>query len=261
MKNYGIIPARLQSSRLPRKLLLNVTGQPLLQYGWEAACQATLLDAVIIATDSEEIAGVARRFGARVEMTRDHPSGSDRIAEIAERCCADADIIVNIQGDEPEIDPANVDAAVRVLLEDRRSQMSTLAAPITNLEVLQDPNCVKVVRSVDGRAIYFSRAPVPYCRDRSVAEVLSETGRGRRENSEQSPWLLHIGLYGYRRDFLLEYTRLPPSPLEQLEKLEQLRAIEAGASIHVAIVPHRSVGIDTPADYALFVHRTSTKAA
>jgi 3-deoxy-manno-octulosonate cytidylyltransferase (CMP-KDO synthetase) len=237
----GIIPARLQSSRLPRKLLLDETGKPLIQYTWEAASRAVSLDEVIVATDSEQIAETVRGFGGRAEMTGDHPSGTDRIAEFARRCCRDAEILVNIQGDEPEIDPAQIDSLVKLLIDNPESQMATLATPIAGIADRDDPSCVKVVCAADGRALYFSRAPIPFVRD-DVSPPLGS-------------WLLHLGIYAYRRDFLLRLTELPPSRLEQLEKLEQLRALEAGASIQVGIVDHRAVGIDTPEDYARFVER------
>ena len=245
MNVYGIIPARLQSTRLPRKLLLAETGRPLIEYTWRSASKARRLNQLIVAADSDEIAKAVRGFGGRCELTGEHPSGTDRIAEIARRCCPDGEIFVNIQGDEPEINPANIDAVVQALIDCPTAQMATLATPMRSLEQVQASSCVKVVAGKDGRALYFSRAPIPFCRDRDPAEVLAS----------EHPWMLHIGIYAYRRDFLLELTQLPPSRLEQLEKLEQLRALEAGARIQVAIVEHHSVGIDTPEDYARFVAR------
>jgi len=251
MKVYGIIPARLQSSRLPRKLLLDQTGQPLIQYTWEAARRAKSLADVIVATDSSEIAAAVRRFGGRAEMTGEHPSGTDRIAEVARRCCPDAEILVNIQGDEPEIDPASIDTMVETLQSHPRVEMATLATPITSRDELDDHSCNKVVLAADGRALYFSRSTIPFVRDADWDELLKSG----------SPWLLHLGLYAYRREFLLRLTQLPPSRLERLEKLEQLRVLEMGASIQVAIVDQRSVGIDTPDDYARFVSRMAGRAA
>jgi 3-deoxy-manno-octulosonate cytidylyltransferase (CMP-KDO synthetase) len=245
MPVYGLIPARLQSTRLPRKLLLRETGRPLIQYVWEAARRAKSLDDVLVATDSEEIAAAVRRFGGRCELTGEHPSGTDRIAEVVRRWLTDADIVVNIQGDEPEIDPANIDALVAALAECPAAEMATLATPMQSWERVQATSCVKVVRAGDGQALYFSRSVIPHCRDRDPEEILER----------EHPWLLHIGIYAYRRDFLLKLAQLPPSRLEQFEKLEQLRALEAGARIQVAIVDHRSVGIDTPEDYARFVER------
>lgn len=245
MAVYGLIPARLQSTRLPRKLLLAETGRPLIQYAWQAARQAKSLDDVIIASDSEEIAAAVRGFGGRCELTGEHPSGTDRIAEVARRSLSDAEIIVNIQGDEPEINPANIDLLVKALQGEPSAQMATLATPLRTLEQVQATSCVKVVRAADGRALYFSRSVIPHCRDRDPAEMLAA----------EHPWLLHLGIYAYRREYLLELAGMPPSRLEQLEKLEQLRALEAGARIQVALVEHRSVGIDTPEDYAAFVTR------
>lgn len=251
MSTVGIIPARIQSTRLPRKLLLAETGKPLLQYTWEAACAAKLLDEVIVATDSLEIAKAVKGFGGRVEMTGEHPSGTDRIAEVARRCCPRAEILVNIQGDEPELDPDQIDEAVRTLEQNPASEMSTLATPIRTREVLDNNSCNKVVLAENGRALYFSRSTIPHCRDGNVDELLAG----------ETPWLLHLGLYAYRRDFLLRFTSWEPSKLEKLEKLEQLRALEAGASIQVAVVERASVGIDTPDEYARFVERQRRRAA
>ncbi|VAX41203.1 3-deoxy-manno-octulosonate cytidylyltransferase [hydrothermal vent metagenome] len=245
-KTIGVIPARLQSTRLPRKLLLNETGKPLIQYTWEAAKQASLLDEVIVATDSEEIAKAVRQFGGRAELTGDHPSGTDRIAEVVTRCCAEAEIVVNIQGDEPEIEPEYIDSLASALLDFPHREMTTLATPIRDIQTLEDHSCVKLVRAIDGNGLYFSRSPIPHVRDISPASLLKE---------KSSPWLLHLGLYAYRKKTLLQLTQLPPSPLEELEKLEQLRALEAGIQIQVEIVPHSTVGIDTPEDYAAFVKR------
>ena len=238
----GIIPARLQSTRLPRKLLLCTTGKPLLQHTWEAARRANSLSQIIVATDSEEIADAVESFGGRIEMTGEHPSGTDRIAEVVRRACDVADIIVNIQGDEPELDPRSIDQLVREIVDCPDAQMSTLATPITTEQVLSDPSCTKVVRGSDGRALYFSRSTIPFCRDQDSLALLEL----------DSPWLLHIGVYAYRREFLLRLTQLPPSKLEQLEKLEQLRALEIGARIQVGIVEHHAPGIDTPDDYQRF---------
>ncbi|HXY37373.1 MAG TPA: 3-deoxy-manno-octulosonate cytidylyltransferase [Planctomycetaceae bacterium] len=251
MRVFGIIPARLQSSRLPRKLLLADTGKPLLQYTWEQACRAKSLAEVIVATDSPEIAAVVKRFGGRAEMTGEHPSGTDRVAEVVRRSCRDAHIVVNIQGDEPEIDPAHIDLLVKTLVEHSGVEMSTLATPITSRRELDDHSCNKVVCASDGRALYFSRSTIPFVRD-AVWDELLQTN---------SPWLLHLGLYAYRVEFLLELTKLPPSKLEKLEKLEQLRVLEMGARIQVAVVEQRSVGIDTPEDYARFVERVNRRAA
>ena len=252
-RNVGIIPARLQSSRLPGKMLLRQTGKVLIQYAWEAASRAKSLDELIIATDSEEIADACEGFGARVAMTGDHPSGTDRIAEVVRRECPSAELVVNIQGDEPELEPAVIDELVAAMQERPDVEMGTLATPINSIGHLQDTGCVKVVCAADGRALYFSRLPIPFFRDGDPIDLLDPVEEHSRFVS--SPWLLHLGIYAYRPEFLLALTQMPPSRLEQLEKLEQLRALEAGASILVRTVAHRSVGIDTAADYASFVER------
>ena len=251
MRVSGIIPARLKSTRLPRKLLLAETGRPLIQYTWDAVRQAKSLSEVIIAADDDEIVRAVRSFDGRCEMTGEHPSGTDRIAEVVRRCCSESDIIVNIQGDEPEIDPAHIDLLVQLMSSNLNASMATLSTPITSREQLDDPSCVKVVCGSAGQALYFSRCPIPFCRDRDPDELLAS----------DSPWRLHLGIYAYRREFLLRLTQLPPSPLEKWEKLEQLRVLEAGETILVGEVAHRSVGIDTPEDYARFVARHRSSAA
>lgn len=249
---YGIIPARLASTRLPRKLLLKETSKPLLQYTWEAAIRAKRLSEVIVATDSEEIQRTVTQFGGRAEMTGEHNSGTDRIAEVARRCSSRVEVFVNIQGDEPELEPGVIDLLVKLLEENPNAEMATLATPFKNRADLESTSCVKAVCSPDGRALYFSRLPVPFARDQETSELL---------NSGNSPWLLHLGIYAYRREFLLKFSQLPPSPLERLEKLEQLRALEYGATIQVGIIEQAAVGIDTPEEYALFVERQRQCAA
>lgn len=237
----AVVPARFASTRLPGKPLLRETGQTLIQHVVEAAMRATTLDRVIVATDDPRIVEAVEGFGGEVVMTRDdHPSGTDRVAEVAARL-HDADLIVNLQGDEPSIAGSSIDLLVRRLRHDPDAPMATLATPITDPEVFQDPACVKVVLGRDGRALYFSRSPIPYHRDQPGFP-------------DGSMGLLHLGIYAYRRPFLLELAKLPPSPLEQAEKLEQLRVLESGQSINVGIVAERSVGIDTPDDYRRFVN-------
>ncbi|WP_437229668.1 3-deoxy-manno-octulosonate cytidylyltransferase [Planctomicrobium sp. SH661] len=253
----GIIPARLQSSRLPGKMLLRDSGKPLIQYAWEAASQSSRLNEVIIATDSEEIANVARGFGARVAMTGDHPSGGDRIAEVVRRECGNATLVVNIQGDEPELEPSVINDLVDSMLQRPDVEMGTLATPITEMAVLLDTSCVKVVCAADGRAMYFSRCPIPFYRDGNPQDLLNPPEEIAA--LQRSPWLLHLGIYAYQPDFLLAITKMPRSRLEQMESLEQLRALEAGASILVKVVSHRSVGIDTAADYAAFLERQKNR--
>jgi 3-deoxy-manno-octulosonate cytidylyltransferase (CMP-KDO synthetase) len=238
LKTAIIIPARYASSRLPAKPLLRETGKYLIQHVYERACESKA-DAVIVATDDARIFDAVKSFGGSVVMTRaDHPSGTDRVAEVAERL--DADIIVNVQGDEPMIEPGTLDMLADLLERDREAPMATLAVPIRALEPWHDPNCVKVVCDKQGRALYFSRSPIPYVRD---GEPDFATGR----------FLQHLGLYAYRRQFLLDLAKLPPEPLEETEKLEQLRVLALGRRIQVGVVPHAHRGVDTPADYARFV--------
>lgn len=236
----AVIPARYASTRLPGKPLLRETGQTLIQHVVEAAMRATTLDRVIVATDDVRIVEAVEAFGGEAVMTRDdHPSGSDRVAEVAARL-NDAELIVNLQGDEPSIAGSTIDHLVRRLRNDPDASMATLATPITDPEVFHDPACVKVVLASDGRALYFSRSPIPFHRDHPGYP-------------DGSLGLLHLGVYAYRRPFLLQLAALPPSPLEQAEKLEQLRVLEAGRSIAVGVVAEPGVGIDTPEDYARFV--------
>ena len=250
---FGFIPARLASTRLARKLLLAETGRPLIQHTWESARQARSLADVIVVTDSIEIANVVRAFGGHCEMTKEHPSGTDRIAEVVDRSFGAAEVVVNIQGDEPEIDPRSIDLAVQLLAEHPEAQMSTLATPIRTRRVRDSNSCVKVVCAEGGRALYFSRSLIPFCRDQDPDQLLPAGSPALLPTG--SPWLLHLGLYAYRREFLMKLTRLPVSRLERLEKLEQLRALEAGAAIQVGIVNRSAVGIDTAEDYARFVSR------
>lgn len=237
-----VIPARLHSTRLPRKLLLRETGKSLLQHTYEAALSAKLPKQVCVATDHREIADEVRDFGGQVVMTDPNaPSGTDRVAE-AIRSLPHADIIVNVQGDEPDIEGANIDLAIERLVGNPIAQMSTLATPIRSQEQLFDPACVKVVLSKTGTALYFSRSPIPFVRTGFDSVSFAET-----------TFLQHVGLYAYRRDFLLQLSQIPPSPLEQLEKLEQLRVLDAGHSIQVGMIAETSFGIDTPEDYRRFV--------
>ncbi len=235
MKILGIIPARFASTRFPGKPLHLIAGQSLIQRVIQRCQLAKSLHEVIVATDDERIAEVARKF-CRVEMTRaDHPSGSDRIAEVASRCACDA--VINIQGDEPLIDPAVIDVVATALVG---AEMSTAATPIQNVEEYDNPNVVKVVTSVAGRALYFSRRTIPYLRDHAALPVPAQLAA--------FPIFKHLGIYGYRRDALLRLVKFPQSPLEQAERLEQLRALENGIPIAVVRVDYDSVGVDVPAD-------------
>lgn len=231
----GIIPARYASTRFPGKPLHPIAGRPLIQHVVERCRQARSLHEVIVATDDERIAAVARQF-CRVEMTRaDHPSGSDRIAEVAARL--DCDGLVNIQGDEPLIDPAVIDAVAGAL---QGQEMSTAATRIHSAEDYESPNVVKVVVSTSGRALYFSRRTIPYVREAA--------SRSSSEQLAAFPFLKHLGIYGYRRETLLRLVQFPVSPLENAEKLEQLRALENGIAIGVVTVNYDSVGVDVPGD-------------
>jgi 3-deoxy-manno-octulosonate cytidylyltransferase (CMP-KDO synthetase) len=235
MKTLGIIPARFTSTRFPGKPLHLVAGRPLIEHVVERCRQASSLTDVIVATDDDRIRQVVSRF-CRVEMTSPtHPSGTDRIAEVVRRCPCDA--AVNVQGDEPLIDPAVIDAVAAALAD---AEIATAAAPLRDPAEFVSPNVVKVVVSASGRALYFSRFAVPFLREaanRSVPEQLAAF-----------PFLKHLGIYGYRRATLLRVVALPVSPLERAEKLEQLRALEHGFSIAVVRVEHDTVGVDVPAD-------------
>jgi 3-deoxy-manno-octulosonate cytidylyltransferase (CMP-KDO synthetase) len=237
-----VIPARFASTRLPGKPLLSDTGKPLIRHVVEAARQSRRLSRVIVATDDARIVDAVRSFGGEAVMTRaDHPSGTDRVAEVAAGL-PDASIVVNLQGDEPEVSGHALDLVVSLLENDPAAPMATLATPIRDEAVYRDPSCVKVVCSRAGRALYFSRSPIPCHRD-----GLPVAG---------SPLAyLHLGLYAYRRDFLLTLGTLPPSPLEKAERLEQLRVLESGHPIAVGFVDEPGVGVDTPEDYRRFVER------
>src|SRR5882757_7204406 len=235
VKIVGIIPARYASTRFPGKPLHLIAGKPLIQHVVEQSQKAKSLSEVIVATDDTRIWEVAQNF-CRVEMTRpDHPSGSDRIAEVCERC--DAEAVVNIQGDEPLIDPKVVDAVANALAQ---NEMSTAATPIKNLAELDNPNVVKVVVNRAGRALYFSRRTIPYLREAASRPV--------NEQLAAFPFLKHLGIYGFRRETLLRLVKFPVSPLENAEKLEQLRALDNGIQIAVVKVDYDSVGVDAPED-------------
>jgi 3-deoxy-manno-octulosonate cytidylyltransferase (CMP-KDO synthetase) len=234
----GIVPARYASTRFPGKSLAPIAGKPLIQHVVERCQQAQALNEVIVATDDFRIADVAKKF-CRVEMTRpDHPSGTDRIAEVSARCQCNA--VINIQGDEPLIDPAVIDAVASALAQ---NEMSTAATPIKNPVEYDNPNVVKVVVNAAGQALYFSRRTIPYLREAASPEDV-------RGQLAAFPFLKHLGIYGYRRETLLRLVKFPVSPLENAEKLEQLRALENGIPIAVVKVDYDSVGVDTPEDVA-----------
>jgi len=244
-----IIPARYESERLPgkpiRPEIKEGTGKYLIQHVYERARRAKQIQHVLVATDDERIRQAVIGFGGQAVMTsRDHASGTDRIAEAAQSL--DVDLVVNVQGDEPEIQPEMIETVAEMLREDPDASMSTLANEIREPAEYADPAAVKVVVDNRGYALYFSRAPIPHVRGAHspVAEA-------------PLPILKHLGIYGYRKDFLLSYSSLPPAPLEQAEKLEQLRALANGYRIRVGVTPHRCAGIDTYEDMERFIAKFS----
>jgi len=230
-----VIPARYGSSRLPGKPLVSLGGKPMIQRVYERAKLAQRADRVIVATDDERIVKAVQAFGGEARMTRpDHRTGTERVAEVAAH--EGGDVFVNVQGDEPLLDPAAVDIAVGALLEERQAAISTVATPIKLPADIMDPNVCKVVLDFDENALYFSRAPIPWVRD-TAGHV-------------QARHLKHLGLYVFRRDALLEYPTLPQGELERVEQLEQLRWLENGWKIRVAEVEHDAVSVDVPEDVA-----------
>jgi 3-deoxy-manno-octulosonate cytidylyltransferase (CMP-KDO synthetase) len=237
MKAVAIIPARFASSRLPGKALLEIAGKPMIEHVYFRASASASLAEVWVATDDERIRDAVLAFGGRVRMTRvEHASGTDRIAEVAGGL--DAEIVVNVQGDEPMLHPEDIDRLVAPLAQRPDLVMTTAAVPIQNPADVMDPNAVKVVRDREGFALYFSRLPIPYQRETSGAPA-------------PGAHLKHLGLYAYRRAFLLRYASLPPTPLEQSERLEQLRVLEHGYRIFCVLSERDAVGVDTPADLEL----------
>ncbi|MBN1436212.1 MAG: 3-deoxy-manno-octulosonate cytidylyltransferase [Sedimentisphaerales bacterium] len=241
MTVIAVIPARYESSRFPGKVLAKQTGKYLIQHVYERVCEAALVDNVLIATDAQVVAQACDEFGGQCCITRkDHNSGTDRVAEAVSSL--DADIIINVQGDEPEILPDNIDTLVRLLQNDNACDMATLCAPFDTAREIQNPNVVKVVTDKQGHALYFSRSPIPYQRDADQGLNLKLCRK-------------HLGIYAYRKNVLLKLSAMPATPLELSEKLEQLRALENGLKIAVANVKHTAVGIDTPQQYQDFVQR------
>jgi 3-deoxy-manno-octulosonate cytidylyltransferase (CMP-KDO synthetase) len=237
MKVKGIIPARYESSRFPGKVITELRGKPVLWHVYQQSMKVDFIDEVIVATDDERIRDVVLEFGGKAVMTsEDHKSGTDRIAEVAKNL--DCDIVVNIQGDEPLIAPEAISSAIEPFLDDDKLQMTTLKRKITDIAELHDPNVVKVVTDQSGYALYFSRSPIPYRR---------EWMEYRELNNDEVPYK-HIGLYVYSREFLLEFTRFPQTPLEIAERLEQLRVLEMGYKIKVVETEFDTVGIDIPED-------------
>jgi 3-deoxy-manno-octulosonate cytidylyltransferase (CMP-KDO synthetase) len=243
MKITAIIPARYASTRFPGKALADIGGRPMIQHVYERACKASLVSRVIVATDDTRIADAIRQIGGEAVMTStSHETGTDRLAEVAGGLATD--IIVNVQGDEPLISPEMIDQAIEPFLSDPVLKMGTLKTRIKSLHDFLSPNVVKVVTGADGCALYFSRSPLPFFRDK---------WQDLKDESFRNGKLLcykHVGLYVYRRDFLLQYAAMPQTFLEISEKLEQLRAIENGTRIRVVETEFESIGVDTPDDLA-----------
>lgn len=247
-RSYIVIPARLGSTRLTEKLLLSDTGKPLIQHTYESALGARRPEGVCVATDHPKLEGAVRGFGGQAVLTDPQAaSGTDRVAEVA-RSMPEMDVLVNVQGDEPEISGAAIDLAVDTLAGHPTADMSTLATPIRSRRQLEDPACVKLVRNERGEAMYFSRSPIPHprCWDESLLVA------------DPPVFLQHVGLYAYRRSFLLQFAESPPTALEEAEKLEQLRALSAGHTIVVSVIDEPTRGIDTIDDYRAFVSRTQS---
>jgi len=240
MKAICIIPARYGAKRFPGKPLASETGKPLIQHVYEAAAGAKRVDVVAVATDDDRIRVAVEAFGGRVVMTRpDHPCGTNRVAEAA-AAFPEAEIVVNFQGDEPELNPRFLDALVGAMQDDPTIEAATLAGPLVP-EEMADPNAVKVVMGTSGDALYFSRAPIPWARD--------------GEDKRRAAALKHFGLYAFRAVALHAYARMAPTPLEETERLEQLRWLEHGRRMRVLVTGERPGGIDTPESYAAFVTR------
>ena len=239
MNVIAIIPARYGSTRLDGKPLLDIGGKPMVQWVYERAKKAKFIRDVMVATDDKRVMSAVERFGGKAVMTSSsHRSGTDRIAEAAGSL--NADVIVNVQGDEPLIEPEMIDEAIKPLLAESSLLISTLKTRIANEEELKDPNVVKVVTDREGFAIYFSRLPIPYVRESSEFGV--------RSSELKATYYKHIGLYVYRKDFLLKFAKMKPTPLEDAEKLEQLRVLENGYKIKVVQTKYNSVGVDTQED-------------
>lgn len=238
MSVLGIIPARLASTRLPRKVLLDRSGKPLIQHVWEGAKACSAIDRIVVATDAEEVVAAVKRFGGEAVLTSpDCASGTDRVAEAA-RHYPDSEIVVNVQGDEPEMSPEPLTALVNGMKANPSAEMGTIAVPWPDEVPLSEPGFVKVVTDTQGFALYFSRSPIPFYRD-----------------AADRTYLKHVGLYAFRAQFLQQYASLPQTPLEKAEALEQLRALEHGHRIAVFISHYKGYEVNTPADYEAFVAR------
>lgn len=247
MEVLGVIPARYGSSRFAGKVLIDLLGKPMLQWVYEAASKVKLLDGLIIACDDERILRAAKNFGAKAVLTsKDHACGTDRIAEVVNPI--DTKIVVNIQADEPLLHPAMVDSVARTLLDNKNVAMSTLRKEISNIEELYDPNIVKVVVDKDDFALYFSRSAIPS----PIREI------DRSNPALPKGFFKHIGLYAYTKDFLFTFKNLPASPLEKIERLEQLRVLENGYKIKVVETDFETIGVDTPEDLTKVKNKLSS---
>jgi 3-deoxy-manno-octulosonate cytidylyltransferase (CMP-KDO synthetase) len=233
LKVVVVIPARYASTRLPGKPLVSLAGRPMIEHVLLRAKQAQTVQRVLVATDDARIADAVKACGGEAVMTRsDHRTGTERVAEVAAR--EEGDVFVNVQGDEPLIDPVSIDTAVGALLEEPAAQLATIATPVRHMGDIMDPNVVKTVLDFDGNALYFSRAPIPWVRD--------------TQSKVRVKYWKHLGLYAFQRDALLEYPTLPVGELERVEQLEQLRWLENGWKIRVAEVAHDAVSVDVPED-------------
>jgi 3-deoxy-manno-octulosonate cytidylyltransferase (CMP-KDO synthetase) len=245
MRVIAVIPARYGSTRFEGKPLADILGKPMIQYVYEGVCQSKLIKGVIVATDDQRIMEVVRQFGGKAMMTSpEHFSGTDRVAEVARKIASE--IIVNVQGDEPLIRGVIIDKAIRPLLSDDTLPMSTLMTRIEDVKDWLNPHIVKVVVDQRGYALYFSRSPIPFPRDLQIERLESNPFGTKRPLPKRV--FKHIGVYVYRRKFLLHFARMKPTPLEKLEKLEQLRALENGHRIKVTAVDYEPICVDTPAD-------------
>ena len=245
MKAVAVIPARYASTRFEGKPLADILGKPMIQRVYEGVCQSKLIKDIVVATDDERILKAVQEFGGKGIMTSsDHLTGSDRVAEVAQRL--KSEIIVNVQGDEPLIRGRIIDKAIRPLLADNTLPMSTLMTKIEEVKDWLNPNVVKVAADQKGFALYFSRSPIPFPRDLNIERLLSARSGGKRIVLKRV--FKHIGVYAYRRKFLLRLTKMKPTPLEELEKLEQLRVLENGYRIKVTAVNYEPFSVDTPED-------------
>jgi 3-deoxy-manno-octulosonate cytidylyltransferase (CMP-KDO synthetase) len=245
MKVIAVIPARYGSTRFEGKPLANILGKPMIQYVYEGVCQSRLIEEVLVATDDQRIMEVVQQFGGKAVMTSpDHYTGTDRVAEVAQK--VRSEIIVNVQGDEPLIRGTFIDKAIRPLLTDDTLSMSTLMTRIEDVKDWLNPHIVKVVVDQRSYALYFSRSPIPFPRDLHIGRLESNPFGTKRPLPKRV--FKHIGVYVFRRKFLLHFARMKPSPLEKLEKLEQLRALENGHRIKVTAVDYEPICVDTPSD-------------